>query len=220
MSMQESPKPPKKDITIWIVVGVAVILACCVLTLLAVGGGYYYLEKAGKVNFSLPGIPLPSAPGQKIPTVTPSASIGPLGIAPFDPSTGNYPSLAELAPSWNDATKPGTQNLSITVPSRQQVTVLLGWCTTTSSLLQENYKHITWSLTIDYQPVDVQKLFVWNDQQADRICKTYVGLIRQWSGSQQHKIITTLTITQKINDGWNDYLPGDYTDVYTVTVTP
>ena len=219
MSLQESPKPPKKDITIWIVVGIAVVLICCVLALLGLGGVYYYLEKSGKVNITLPGIPIPSVPGQKVPAVTPGASNGPLGIEPFDPSTSNYPSLADLAPNWTDATKPGTQNLSITVPSRQPVTIMLGWCTTTSATLQENYQHITWSLTVDYQPVDVQKLFVWNDQESDRVCKTYVGLVRQWTGSQ-HKIITTMTVHQKINDGWNDYVQGDYTDVYIVTVSP
>jgi len=219
MSIQESPKPKKTDITIWIIVAIAVVLICCVLTLLAIGGGFYYLERSGRVNVTPPGIPLPSVPGQIVPTVTPGASNGSLVVEPFDPSSSSYPALAELDPNWTDATKPGTQNLTVTVSSRQPVTIMLGWCTTTSTILQENFQHINWSLTVDYQPVEVQKLFLWNDQESDRICKTYVGLVRQWTGSQ-HKIITTMTITQKINDGWNDYLPGDYTDVYSVTVSP
>jgi len=217
--MQESPKPQKKDITIWIIVAIAVVMVCCILVLLGLGGGYYYLEKSGKVNITQPGIPLPSVSGQKGSTVTPGLSNGPLGIEPFDPSTSNYPSLADLTPNWTDSTKPGSQNYSLTVSSREPVTIMMGWCTATSTILQENFQHINWSLTVDYQPVEVQKLFLWNDQESDRICKTYVGLVRQWTGSQ-HKIITTMTITQKINDGWNDYLPGDYTDVYSVTVSP
>lgn len=219
MNLQESPKPKKTDITIWIIVAIVVVLICCVLAAAALGGTYYYLEKSGKLTTLISGTPIPPAPGQKSPTVTFAPSNGPLVVEPFDPSSSNYPSLADLVPNWTEATQPRTQNWSLTVPSSQPVLLLLGWCTTTTTILQENDQHITWNLTVDYQPIDVKRLYVWNSQTSNLICKTSVGLIRHWTGTQ-HTIIMTMTVKQKINDGLNDYPSGDYTDVYNVTVNP
>ena len=219
MTVQESPKPQKTDPTIWVIVAIAIILICCVLVALGLGGAYLYMQRAGKGNNALPGLRFLPTPGQKGPSSTPPASNGALAVVPFDPSSGNFPALQNLVLNYNGATKPGSQDWSLYVPAKQPVLIILGWCTSTSQILQQNEQQIKWSLTVDGQPVDVQKLFISNEQLSDRVCQSGVGIIRQWPGTQ-HKISTTMTVAQKINDGWSDYPAGNYTDTYNVTVIP
>ena len=97
--------------------------------------------------------------------------------------------------------------------------VFVGWCTTTQDILTFNLKHITYKLVVDGQPVDINGLYKWDSQESDRVCQTYVGLIRTWTGTS-HTIVTTMTMDWALNDGFDDYLAGDYTDVYNITVTP
>ncbi len=214
-----APAPKKTNTTLWIIIAiVAVILICCILLAAAVGAFYIYNRKSGAAN-NIP-VPFLSTPQQIQPGPTqPAPLTGKLAVTPFDPSTGNYPALPDLIPNWTELSQPGSQNWSVSVPSTQPVLVLLGWCTSTSQILQQNNQHIKWSLTVDGQSVDVQKLFAFNQQLPDRVCASYSGLIQQWPGSS-HKVVTTMTVDQKINDGFSDYAAGDYTDVYNVTVTP
>ena len=219
MTLQESPKPKKTNPTIWVILAILIILICCVLAVIAIGGAYIFTQRSGNLNRSLPGLPFLPTPGQKGPGLTPTVSNGPLVVEPFNPNSSVFPSLPDLVPNWSDATKPTSQDWSLTVPSNQPVLIYLGWCTSTSQVLQQNYQQIKWSLTVDGQPVDVQKLYLLNEQLSDRVCRSSVGVIRSWPGTQ-HKITTTMTVLQKINDGWNDYPAGDYTDVYNVAVAP
>jgi hypothetical protein len=219
MTMQESPQPKKTNPTIWVIVAILVILLCCILVAAGLTGAYFLIRRSGGLNNVTPLLPFSSTPNQVGPGTVPTLSSGPLVVEPFDPSSGFYPALPDLVPNWSGPTKPSTQNWSLNVPANQPVLIYLGWCTSTSQILQQNDQQITWSLTVDGQAVNVQKLFASNEQQSGQVCNSYVGIIRNWTGTQ-HKITTTMTVAQKINDGWNDYAAGDYTDVYNVTVTP
>jgi hypothetical protein len=219
MNVQEPPQSKKTNPTIWVIVAILLILVCCILVALVLGGTYIYLQRSGKLNNGVPALPFLSTPRQVGPGAIPTFSKGTLVVEPFDPTSGNFPALPDLVPNWTESTKPASQNWSLTVPANQSVLVILGWCTTTPQLLQQNDRQIKWSLTVDSQPVDLQKLFISNEQFSDRVCKSSAGLIRNWPGTQ-HKIVTTMTISQKINDGFNDYPAGDYTDIYNVTVSP
>jgi hypothetical protein len=222
MTVPESPTPKKSNTTVWIIVGVAIVLLiCCALLVAAVVGGLIFIKRSGTGGAPIPQpMPFLSTPNQVQPNATPlPSSNGPLVVEPFDPSSSNYPALPDLVPNWKGQTQPGSQNWSATVPANQPVLIMLGWCTSTAQVLQQNDQQIKWSLTVDGQPVDVSKLFTFNQQQPTQVCKSSVGLIRQWPGTT-HKIVTTMTVAQKINDGFSDYAPGDYTDVYNVTVGP
>jgi hypothetical protein len=219
MTMQESPQPKKTNPTIWVIVAILVILLCCILVAAGLTGAYFLIRRSGGLNNVTPLLPFSSTPNQVGPGTVPTLASGPLVVEPFDPSSGFYPALPDLVPNWSGPTKPSTQNWSLNVPANQPVLIYLGWCTSTSQILQQNDQQITWSLTVDGQAVNVQKLFASNEQQSGQVCNSYVGIIRNWTGTQ-HKITTTMTVAQKINDGWNDYAAGDYTDVYNVTVTP
>ncbi len=221
MTIPELPTPKKSNTTVWIIVGVAIVVViCCALVIAALVGAFFFIRRSGTgTPFTQP-IPFLSTPNPVQPKATalPPAN-GALLVEPFDPSTSNYPALPDLIPNWQGQTKPGSQNWSVTVPANQPVLIMLGWCTSTSQILQQNDQQIKWSLSVDGQSVDVSKLFSFDQQVQGEVCKSNVGLIRQWPGTT-HKITTTMTVAQKINDGFNDYAAGDYTDVYTVTVGP
>jgi hypothetical protein len=213
MNLPEPVQPKKANNITWIIIVVVVLLLCCILAA-ALGGLYYYLKQNGRLPSFPPGsVPSPAA------TEVPPVIFGPLVIEPANPTSSNYPTLQELIPNWSAATTPGSQTWSVTVSPNKPVLVFFGWCTTTAEILDQNYQHITYKLIVDGQQVDVKGLYLWNDQETDRICQTYVGLIRQWTWTK-HTLVTTMTFNQKVNDGWDDYPAGDYTDVYNITVSP
>jgi hypothetical protein len=140
-------------------------------------------------------------------------------IEPANPTSSSYPTLPDLAPNWSTATAPGSQTWSVSVSRNQPVMVFMGWCATTPEILAFNLKHIAYKLVVDDQPVNITGLYKWDSQESDRVCQTFVGLIRQWTGTS-HTIVTTMTLDWAINDGLDDYHAGDYTDVYNITVSP
>jgi len=196
---------------VWIAV-ILVVACLCLATggILLAGGGYYYLKQTGK----LPNIPF----FQGRVTATPE-QLGPVVVEPFDPASSNIPTLADLATGWTAATSPGTSQWNVSVTPYRQALVFLGWCASTPVILDTNYQHLEWRLTIDDQPVDVNGLYKLEETLSDQVCRTYVGLIRRWPGTT-HTIVITQHLDWALNDGWNDYLGGDYIDVYHVTVNP
>jgi hypothetical protein len=231
MDFPQTADPKKNNKIIWIIVAVAAVLLCCCLAAVAIGGYYLYTQNAAGNLFPSQTIPLaPSAPTAAVAPVEPPAATeeavattapieGPLVVDPFDPTKSNLPTLQQLAPGWKDSTAPGIQALSLSMPRTQAVMLFMGWCTSSSALLEQNLAHMHWTLVVDGQPVDMNSLFLWNSQESDRICRTHVGIVRQWTGTS-HVISVTMTIEQQINDGWSDYPAGNYTDVYSIKVTP
>jgi hypothetical protein len=214
MSLPEPVELQKNNKTVWIiVVVVALVLVCCLLVAM-IGGLYYYLQQTNALPSFLTGnTPAPATGG------APTVASGPLVVEPFDPTSSTYPALAELVPNWSPATTPSSVIWSAYVSSNEPVLVFMGWCTTTSQILEQNYQHTSYKLVVDGQSVDVNSLFELDEQRTDRVCRSYVGLIKQWPGTQ-HTIVTTMTFDQTINDGWDDYPAGDYAETYDITVTP
>lgn len=205
--MSEKPNESAKNNVVWIVLAIVLVLLCCCLVLFALGGIVLVSRSGqGQFDFSLPFIR---------PTPTESEEIE---IEPFNPTTTAYPFLQELVPGWEASKVPVTQTWQVQVRRYQAVVILLGWCTDTKETLEQNFQHIHYSMTIDGKAVDVSDLYRWDSTIRDGVCRSYVGIIREWPG-ESHRIVTTMEITELINDGWDDYPPGEYTDVYEVTVT-
>ncbi len=223
MSLPQPASDKSSKRTIWIIVIVAVVLLCC-LAVILLAAGYFYVTKSGASISLFPTKTQPAAPTAAASAAAPTATslptaVSPLIVEPFDPTNSTYPTLAELVPGWSAATGPSTQTWSVYVTADEPVMIFNGWCTTTQDILAFNVKHITYKLIMDGQQVDVNSLYKWNSQESDRVCETWVGLIRQWPGTS-HTILTTMTMDWALNDGWSDYKGGDYTDVYNVTVSP
>lgn len=217
MNLPEPAQPKKANKTTWIIiVVVALVLLCCILVV-ALGGVYFYLKQNGRLPSYLPGS-APSPAATEVPTATSGLPV-PLVIEPANPTSTTYPTLQELIPNWIGSMVPASQTWSVSVSRNQPVLVFMGWCATTPDILAFNLEHITYKLTVDGQPVDVNGLYKWDSQEPDRVCQTWVGLVRYWPGTR-HTIVATMTMDWALNDGWDDYLAGDYTDVYNITVSP
>ena len=218
MNLPEPVQPKKTNNQVWIIVVVVIVLLCCILVA-TLTGVYIYLKQSGMLASLLPGIvPSPVATEVAVTEVPPVIS-GPLVVEPFDPMSNNYPTLQESTPNWSDMTSPGSKTWPVTIARNHPVMLFLGWCTTTPELLDQNYQHITFKLIVDGQPVDVHGLYTWSNQESDRVCRTFVGLIRQWTGSE-HTIVTTMSLDKTVNDGWDNYPAGDYIETFNVTVSP
>lgn len=214
MDLPEPVQPKKANNTTWIIIVVVVLILLCCILVAALGGLYYYLKQNGTLPSFLPGnVPLPAAIG------TPTAIPEPLVVEPFDPTSSYYPTLQNLVTNWSGSSTPGLHNWSVTVSRNEPVMVFMGWCAASADILDQNYDHLAWYLAVDSQKMDVHDLYNWLEVRAAMACRTYVGLIRQWSGAE-HTIVTTMTLDQKINDGWDDYPAGIYADNYHITVTP
>lgn len=207
--MIETTQPRKQNNIIWVILAVVLVVLCCCLVL-GVVGAVVLVRSGGQwtFDFSLPGVR---------PTPTATIPSGKITIEPFNPATAKYPTLQQLVLGWEASTEPTTQTWKINVRSKQPVVVLLGWCTDTKETLEQNFEHIRYSITVDGEAVDVYSLYRLEETIDDGVCRSYAGIIREWPG-ESHTIVTTMEITEAINDGWDDYPAGEYTDVYEVTV--
>jgi hypothetical protein len=219
--------PPEKDTTWMWVVGAVVVLCLCCGMLAVVAGGYFVITKRG---LSLPGFTIPSPTQASRPVGTPTAVPpaggeatalpAPMSVQPYDPSSGQYQTLQNLAPNWQGLTAPGTNTWKVQVSASEPVAIFMGWCAIDQKTLNTNYQHLTWKAVVDGSDVPPSSLFnaSYSDPQQGE-CQSYSGLIRSWTVGQ-HTIKITMHVDQGINDGWNPYAAGDYTDIYQITVTP
>ena len=218
--MQEmTPAPQKVDRkTLWIVLGIALVVLCCFV--IAAGIGVYLLfGRDGKLALPQFGnTPTPTR-ALPVPTKTPVRLEGPLTIEAYNPENTNYSTLQDLTPDWSASTVPGLQAWKTTVSSDEPAMLFMGWCTTTQAILEQNFQHIHYSVNVDGRDINVSTLYLWNSTDSQQVCRTYVGLIRQWTGSE-HTLTITMEFTTSINDGWSDYQAGKYIDVYHITVIP
>ncbi len=216
--------PPEKDTTWMWVVGVVVVLCLCCGMAAALAGGYFIISQRG---LSLPGFSIPSpTPASAVPTSAapvggvPTQIPGAMSVQPYNPTTGNYQTLQNLAPNWQASTTPGTSTWPVRVSATTPVGIFMGWCAIDQNTLNSNYQNLTWTAKIDGVAVPATSMF--NGSYSDPTqgeCQSYSGLIKSWTPGN-HTIIVILHFDQEINDGWNSYPAGDYTDVYQVTVAP
>jgi hypothetical protein len=223
--MEPAPASPKKNkIWIWIVLALAAVLLCCLL--LVTGTAVFaiwkgYIQIPGISIRNLPVLTSPVAPDQGLgPKTAPPAAPGPLTVEPYQPQAADrYPSLQDLTPNWEGLSAPGTQTWNIKVAADQSTLLFLGWCTTTPSILNDNFDHIQYLVEVDGQPLSMENLHSMDGLSGGQVCRNYVGLIRVWPAGK-HVIKITMRLDSKINDGWSDYPAGDYEDIYNITVTP
>ncbi len=210
------PVPPKKDFPwVWVVVVLVVLCLCCALAAAAVSG--YYLLKNNRLtipNFQVPGLPTLGPSGST------SAPSGPLTVQPYNPNSGQLPTLQSLVSNWQGSTTPAVSNWQVQVSASQPAVIFVGWCTKDQATLDQNYQHLTWIVEVDGKTLPTSSFYVDNAVDPQQgYCRSFAAEIAAWTGGQ-HTIKTTMRLDQQINDGWSDYAAGDYVDIYAITVTP
>lgn len=219
--MEPAPTSPKKSTTwIWIVIAIAVVLLFCLVLLVGAGAfavwkGYITLPGINRPALTSPAFPTAKAPSQPNPSTAPTS----ITVEPYQPQQNDrYPGLQDLATNWQNPTGPSSNTYDITVSTNQPVLLASGWCTTTKAILDQNLQHIQYLVEVDGQSLDTSKLYQSSLSSVGQSCKDFVGLIRAWPIGK-HTIKITMRLDAKINDGWNDFAAGDYTEIYNITVT-
>jgi hypothetical protein len=221
--LQPQPATPKKETTwLWVAVVTVLVLSLCCL-LVAIGAGAY---AAWKGYITIPGMNLPVLKSPAIPTpkilpkVAPKEAPTKITIESYQPQPGDqYPVLQNLVPNWQDPAAPGSQTYDTMVSANQPVLVSSGWCTTTKTVLDQNFQHIQYLVEVNGQSVNTNSLSQGSQSELGKSCKDFTGIIRAWPAGK-HTIKITMRLDAKINDGWNDYPAGDYTEIYNISVKP
>jgi hypothetical protein len=224
--IEPEPVPQKKNQTwIWIVIIVIVLCLCCLVALLAIGGyavwkGYIPLSGINVPNLSAPSVL--STPTFSAPQMEQTTGSTQIVVEPYQPQAiDTYPALQSLVSNYQGSSVPGTQTWNLTVNATQSVLVYVGWCTSTQTILDQNFQHIQYLVEVDGSSIDINNLYVETvqDSATNGFCKSYLGIIRTWP-TGRHTIKITMRMDAQINDGWSGYPAGDYVDIFNVTVIP
>lgn len=93
-----------------------------------------------------------------------------------------------------------------------------GWCTTTQSILDDNFSHIQLDFVLNEASIPSTVLAARDYQREDgSACREVAALVQAWT-SGTHHLETRITFTQAIHDGWNLYPAGTHTYKYVVTL--
>ncbi len=163
--------------------------------------------------------------GQGTSDQTPSATLQPASSAPRIDSpdeaksalSANAPFLEQKArESYQPPTGPGTLTYTVALHPSDQVIWAYYWCTTTTDILNSNFKNIKLKFVLDGKDVSNQ-MQTFDTQASGQQCRLVYTALSDWPAGSHH-LTTTATFTGKINDGASDYAAGDYVLDYTVNV--
>ena len=118
----------------------------------------------------------------------------------------------------DDYSKPGTLTFSAEVTNEKPVYFSYGWCTVDEETLQQNFEHITVTLSLNGDELGgnvVHSLFFTRPD--GLVCADFGALLSNWEPGE-YELKAAAVFDEKINDGLADYDAGDYVFVYNVTV--
>lgn len=118
-----------------------------------------------------------------------------------------------------DYSKPGTLTFTAKMTGDTPVYFSYGWCTVDEATLQQNFEHITVTLSIDGDELGSNVVHPLTFTQATGlVCLDFGVLLSNWEPGQ-YELKAVATFDETINDGLADYDAGDYVFVYNVTVS-
>lgn len=93
------------------------------------------------------------------------------------------------------------------------------WCAKDAAILIRNFVYITVDFTMNEQPIPLSELVEDQYTGSDRACRVYYATLYDWPAGTHH-LVNTVTFTQLINDGWDDYPAQARTYDYLVYIKP
>jgi hypothetical protein len=145
----------------------------------------------------------------------------PLGNFKLGSSTGANITYANPAPhfaiysDFQEQYKPGTYKYTAALLADDQYGVVGGWCAKDQPTLEDNWKKMTYSVTINGQAVDLKGVpTVDTKSGTGQACRNWDLSMTTPEG--QHSIIIKLNFKSDTNDGTSLYAAGDYIWDYTV----
>jgi len=93
------------------------------------------------------------------------------------------------------------------------------WCARNSLILRNNLADLDISISIDGRPIDLKKEAAWWELTRDENtqCQFVEVVAHNWAEGV-HSIITSIKVKEKINNGFEDFNPGENKGVYKLTV--
>lgn len=141
--------------------------------------------------------------------------------AAADAGTNTLESFAYIYPDTPEINQPGDVYVyEIQLTESTPLVWLYGWCTTTQTVLEENFSQIRLEFTINGSPASPGSFAVSEYERSDGgKCREHTALIVDWPAGT-HQLETRITFTQALNDGWDLYPAGTHTYKYVVVVQP
>ncbi len=137
-------------------------------------------------------------------------------------ASGEVPPLFFLAAEEygdEDYYTPGILTYTVEVPASQPALLTAGWCALDWETLYGNLDYLTPLLEINGQEIGRAHRTTVYFENGDSRCAVVAALITAWSPGD-YTARTVITAAESINDGERDYPAGEYSDEYTITVTP
>lgn len=117
-----------------------------------------------------------------------------------------------------DFSKPGTFKYTIPLSVSETLVWAYPWCASDAATLDQNFTKFKFKFTLDGEDVTSQMSTADGSSNGQQ-CRLVFTALSDWPAGEHH-LTTTVTYTDKINDGTADFPAGDYTLDYTVYVKP
>jgi C-terminal processing protease CtpA/Prc len=121
--------------------------------------------------------------------------------------------------SYTDAElqTPGTRlyTAQLSSGSAAEVLFVAAWCTSTAGELEDNLSKITWTFTLNGEELPADTFGYYEDQGVvlTQPCAIHYGVLSNFPVGE-HILISAMTFSAPLNDGFADYEAGDYVSEY------
>jgi C-terminal processing protease CtpA/Prc len=114
-----------------------------------------------------------------------------------------------------DFAQPGVVTYTVPLPKSEPVIWSYAWCAADADKLAANLKNIQLKFTLDGEEVPTDSFGTFETETGGKTCHLTYTSLSDWSAGEHH-LVTTATFTAKVNDGTQEYEPGDYVLEYQV----
>jgi len=141
-------------------------------------------------------------------------------LADFKPGSsqdGTYQLPSQFLGNFSDAQeqfKPGTFKYTAAIFAGIPYGLVGGWCAKDQATLEENWKKMSYTATLNGQNLDLSKVPQYDRQRGTQACRLWD--LNATPPEGQHKLVIKLNFSGDTNDGAGTYAAGDYITEYTI----
>ncbi len=217
-----APHLPRRSIPpMWMAIGCGLLsglglLTALVLVLVLAAPRDHEMSSSAAVSQPALAIERPSTSPPPTANATPTTPA--LIIRPDDPPTdSNVVNLANVATGSWDTSKPGTFTYQARFPVDQPAMISFGWCAKDATALEANWAAFTLNFVLDGRDIDLAQLARRDRQEGSASCRAWTGVIENLPPGP-HSFVRRQHLARAINDGYDNFAPGDYTYIIEVEV--
>jgi hypothetical protein len=118
-----------------------------------------------------------------------------------------------------DVFKPGTEKVFVSLKPSDRVVWTYDWCAADARTLKSNLEAMKVQFILNGSQISSLFLAQLDYETKDMSCHSFFTALHDWPKGVHHLTIKTV-FTKTINDGGDDYEPGEYFTNYTITVKP